>query len=78
MKRAMIGGFLTLIGTIWCLAALLTAGVNVENVDSWHTPPGRFGTALLETGMMAPFVLAVLLLLIGLVILGIEYFRKDQ
>lgn len=78
MKRALIGGFLTLTGSIWALAALLTGGAYVEQVTSWWTPPGRYGTALMESGMMAPLVIGGVLFLLGLVIMGVEYFKKED
>ena len=76
MKRALIGGFLALIGTIWSLAIIIFAGNNL--VSGWSTPPGRFWTTVLETGMMFPFVLAMAFLVLGLLIMGIEYFRKED
>ncbi len=76
MKRTLIGGFLSLLGTIWGLAVILFVSNNM--VNNWYTPPGRFLTTVWETSMTAPFVLAVFFLLLGLVIMGIEYFKKDQ
>ena len=76
MKRAIIGGFLSLIGTIWELAVIIFAGNNM--VSGWSTPPGRFMTTIIETGMSFPMVVASVLLALGLVILGIEYFRKEK
>lgn len=77
MKRALIGGFLSLIGSVWALAALLTAGAYVQQVNSWYTPPGRYGTAVLESGMTVPLVVGGVLLLLGLVIMGVEYFKRE-
>jgi len=76
MKRAIIGGFLSLIGSIWELAIIIFAGNNM--VSGWSTPPGRFLTTISETGMTLPMVIASILLLLGLVIMGIEYFIKDK
>lgn len=75
MKRALIGGFISLLGTIWGLAVILFVGGNLSS--SWSTPPGRFWTSVLETGMIFPLVIAALLLILGLVIMGVEYFKKD-
>lgn len=75
MKRALIGGFWALLGTIWGLAVLLFVGNNL--VSGWSTPPGRFLTTVAATGMTLPFVLAIVFLLGGLVIMAVEYFRKD-
>ena len=70
MKRVIIGGFLALIGTIWGVAILIFVGNNL--VSSWYTPPGRFLTTLYRTGMVFPMSFALVLLLLGLVIMGIE------
>lgn len=75
MKKAIIGGFLSLIGTIWGLAIIVFAGNNM--VSGWSTPPGRFLTTVSESGMTLPMVIAFLLLA-GLLIMGIEYFRKEK
>ena len=40
MKRALIGGFISLLGTIWGLAIAVAASNNL--VSGWTTPPGRF------------------------------------
>ena len=75
MKRVLIGGFLSLIGTIWELAIIVFVGNNL--VSGWSTPPGRFLSTVIETGMTSPMIIATLLLLVGLLIMGIEYFKKD-
>lgn len=75
MKRAMIGGVLSLLGTIWGMAALLYTGNHL--VSAWATPPGRFWSTVLETGMTFPLLLAAVLLVLGLAVMGVEYFRKD-
>ena len=76
MKTALIGGFLSLIGTIWALAVIIFVGNNL--VSGWSTPPGRFMTTVTETGMTFPLAISIILLLLGLVIMGIEYFRREK
>ena len=76
MKRMIIGGFISLAGTIWGHAITVSAGNNMDR--GWSSPPGRFLTTIMETGMAIPMTIALLLLLIGLAILGIEYFRNDE
>lgn len=75
MKRAMIGGVLSLLGTIWGIAALLYAGSHL--VSAWTTPPGRFWSTVLETGMVFPLLFSFVLLVLGLAAMGVEYFRKE-
>lgn len=76
VKRALIGGFLALLGTIWGLAVILYAGNNP--VSAWATPPGRFLTTVAETGMAIPLILAALFLVLGLIVMGVEYFKKEK
>jgi ABC-type sulfate transport system permease component len=75
LKRTIIGGFLSLLGTIWELAIIIVVGNNL--VSGWPTPPGRFFTTITETGMTFPMIVASVLLAMGLLIMGIEYFKKD-
>ena len=74
MKRVLIGGIFSLIGSIWTLAVILKAESHV--VSSWHSSLGRFFTALEEMDMVLMFLFSDLLLILGLVILVIEYFKK--
>lgn len=76
MKRALIGGFISLIGSIWTLAIMLIA---INNLTSeWHSPPGRILTTISNVGMMFWFVISVAFVLLGIVLMVIEYFRKDN
>lgn len=76
MKRTLIGGFLSLLGTIWILAVLVFVGNNL--VSGWSTPPGRFLTTVAETGMTFPLILAILFLALGLIIMAVEFFKKEN
>ena len=76
MKRAVIGGFLSLIGSIWALAIVFIAGNNLTS--GWSTPPGRFLTTVSELNLTGLFVCSVLLTAVGILILVIEFFKKEQ
>ena len=76
MKRALIGGFISLLGTIWGLAIALAASNNL--VSSWTTPPGRFLTTVSQMGFVPLFAAAIILIVLGLAIMAIEYFKKDK
>ena len=76
MKRVLIGGFFSLLGTIWGMAVLLFVGNNMAS--AWFTPPGRLLTTVAETGLTLPFAVSILFVALGLVIMGIEYFKKDK
>lgn len=76
MKRVLIGGFLSLLGTIWGLAVIVFVGNNL--VSGWSTPPGRFLTTVSETGMTFPLIFSVLFLALGLIIMAVEFFKKEN
>lgn len=76
MKKALIGGFISLLGTIWGLAIAVAASNNL--VSSWATPSGRFLSTVSQMGFVPLFAMAIVLIVLGLVIMAIEYFKKDK
>ena len=81
MKKVLIGGFLSIIGSIWALAMAPVVESNL--VSSWSTPPGRLLTTVQEMGLMALFLAAIFLVAVFLVIFGIfillaELLRKEK
>ena len=76
MKRVLIGGFISLIGSIWALAIVFIAGNNL--VSSWPTRLGRFWGTVVEMGLLPIFVLSVIFVIAGVVIMAVELFRKEQ
>lgn len=76
MKRVLIGGFLSLLGTIWALAIIFIAGNNL--VTSWNTELGRLWSTVSEMNLMFLFFLAVVFLVVGLALMVIELFRKEK
>ena len=76
MKRALIVGFISLLGTIWGLAIAVAASNNL--VSGWTTPPWRFLTTVSQMGFVPLFVMAIVFIFLGLVIMAIEYFKKDK
>ena len=76
MKQALIGGFLSLIGSIWALAVIFLAGNNL--VSSWPTRLGRFWGTVVEMGLLPVFVLSVMFVIAGVIIMGVELFRKER
>ena len=75
MKKALIGGFLSMIGSIWALAVVFIAGNNL--VTGWDTRIGRFWSTVIEMDLMFLFILSVALVILGLIIMAIEFFRKE-
>ena len=76
LKRAIIGGFISLIGSIWTLAVIICA--NNYTIDGWSTPPGKLLTQLAESNLMLWFCISIALVILGIVLMVIEYFKKDS
>ena len=76
MKRVLIGGFMSLIGSIWALTVVLLAANNLTS--EWATPPGRLLTTISELSMMPLFVLSSVFVLLGMILMALEYFRKES
>ena len=76
MKRALIGGFLSLIGSIWSLAIVFIAGNNL--VTSWDPELGRFWSTVIKMDLMFLFILAVAFVVLGMVLMAVELFRKEK
>ena len=76
MKRALIGGFLSLLGSIWTLAIVYYATNNM--VIFWDAQVGRLITTMMEHNLMFLLILSVAFIIGGIVIMGIELFRKEK
>ena len=76
MKRVLIGGFLSLIGSIWAMAVMFVAGNNLTS--GWSTPPGRFMTTVGEMGLSEVFGMAILLVVLGVAVMLVELVRRDR
>ncbi len=74
MKKAIIGGFLTLAGVIGSSLMLVLTGLHPAS--EWTTPPGRVLTTMMENGTLLPAILFFVLLVIGLYILTGEFLSK--
>lgn len=72
----MIGGFLSIVGSIWALAAVIAA--NGYFVEGWADPPGKLLTQMSESGLLVWFVVSVGTVLLGLILMAAEYVRKDD
>ncbi len=70
MKKTLIGGFLTLSGTIGIVILLVACILNP--VTSWITPPGRLICTMLEHGSAVPIGCFLIIFITGLFILGIK------
>ena len=76
MKRVLIGGFLSLIGSIWSLAVTFIAGNNL--VNSWDSRIGRWMSTVMEMDLLFLFILSVAMIFFGLVLMVVELFCKEK
>ena len=76
MKRALIGGFLSLVGSIWTLAAVISACGYA--IDGWTNPPGKLLTQIAESGLIPWFAVSAVLTLLGIILMAAELFGKGK
>jgi len=76
MKKALVGGILALIGTIWAMVIMLVAGSNLA--DEWNTEAGRFWSTVTDLRLMFPFILAAVIAVIGIIVMVIGLIKKDN
>ena len=76
MKRAIIGGFISLIGSIWTSAVIISA--NNYPINWWSTPPGKLLTQITESNLTVWFGVSIAMVVLGIVLMAIEYFKKDN
>ena len=76
LKRAIIGGFISLIGSIWTLAVIISA--NNYHINEWTTPPGKLLTQIAESNLTVWFGVSIAMVALGFVLMAIEYFKKDN
>lgn len=76
MKKIVAGGFLSIIGCLLVLPILLGAVLNPTT--SWFTPPGRLITTISESGMLLFFMVAIILLILGIVLIIRGAFKRDN
>ena len=75
MKKVLIGGFISLIGSIMMMAFSISATSMMET--GWSTPPGKFLSAIAAANVSFGFWVSIMLIVLGGVILAIEFFKKE-
>lgn len=74
MKKVIIGGFLAVVSSIWAIA--IGAYVQFNLVSDWRG--SRFWSSASQLGVILPLIISLIILALGIVIMCIEYFRKDR
>ncbi|MGF7045573.1 hypothetical protein J2T13_000033 [Paenibacillus sp. DS2015] len=77
MKKIVAGGFMMIAGVILYIGYHIPAAMNTFEITGWSNPPGRYGTALLETGGRFPMILGIIVGLAGFLILLWGTFSKE-
>lgn len=87
MKRVLIGGFVMMGGLIIAATVILAGAIYVPDSTSWWSGRSKFWFAILggeqygddavdSLFLGLPLIAGVLLALVGLLILGREYYKK--
>lgn len=71
--RIYFGKLLLILGIISLSATLIGAGLYAQTLTEWWTSLGRYGTALFDTWILAPFIISIVVTLSGLLTLLREY-----
>ncbi|WP_318617551.1 hypothetical protein [Sporosarcina sp. YIM B06819] len=86
MKRTVIGGFIMMAGLLTTLTIILVAALYVPSINSWSGSKlwyaifgaKRYGNEVVDSLFLGfPFIVGLLLAILGLVILVMEYFDKS-
>lgn len=88
MKRTVIGGIIMLGGLMITLTIILCAAIYAPNITSWSGKSKlwfvifgapQYGNEVLQSLSLGfPFIVGVIVTIIGLVILAREYFQSDS
>lgn len=85
MKKTIIGGIIMLSGVLTTLSMIITAAIYVPNITTWSGSKlwyaifgaKQYGSEVVQSLFLGvPFVLGLVLTVIGLIILVKEYFSK--
>lgn len=78
MKKVIIGCCLTLVGAFSNVALFIATSFQVNELSEWTSPPGKFITAMAETGLVFPIIISTILFVLGLYFLFEEYLVKKN
>ena len=78
MKRTLIGIVLLLSATFTEIGILLSASMMSMDLTEWNGTIGKMWTAVIENGLLVPFILTTITWVIAIIILGKEYFKKEE
>ena len=76
MKKVLIGGFTSLIGSIWSLAIAFVVGNNL--VTAFDSDVGRLWSTVLDLDLLLPTIISFAFILFGVVLMAVELFNKGK
>ncbi len=76
MKKLIIGCTLMLSAVILYSSIHLSAVIYMPSINGWGTPPGRFGTALIETEGIVPTYISMIMGTMGSLIIAYEFYKE--
>lgn len=76
ITKIVIGGLFLLSGSLLYLGVHIATVLRLPEVYSWYTPPGRYGTALMDSGGYWMFWLSIILIGLGLLLLVAALFNR--
>ena len=76
MKKVLIGGFTSLIGSIWSLAIAFVVGNNL--VTAFDSDVGRLWSTVLDLGLLLPTIISLAFILFGVVLMAVELFNNGK
>lgn len=75
--RMHFGWFLLIFGIISFSATLVGAGLYAQTLTEWWTNLGRYGTALFDSWILAPFIVSAAITLCGILIREYIFIGKE-
>lgn len=88
MKKTIIGSVIMLSGVIIDMTLLLVASLYIPNITAWSGSSKlwfaifgekQYGNEVVQSLFLRlPFMIGIILTIIGLIILAIEYFNKEN
>ena len=76
MKRVLISGFLSLIGSIWPFSIAFIVGSNL--VTAFDRDVGRLWSTVLDLGLLLPTIISFAFILFGVVLMAVELFNNGK
>lgn len=87
MKKTVIGGIIMLSGVLTTIGIILTAAIYAPSITSWSGSKlwfaifgaQKYGNEVIQSLFLGtPFIIGIILAIVGLIILGKEYFKDDK